>query len=36
MKKAIEDGIKFFKSDNDVNLTKSIIEPKYFKNINFI
>ena len=27
---AMKDGIKFFKSDNNVILTKEIILPKYF------
>lgn len=36
MKKAMEDGIDFFRSDNGVILTKTTILPKYFKNINFV
>ena len=36
MKRAMEDGIKFYKSDNDVILCKTTIQPKYFMKIEYL
>lgn len=36
MKRAMEDGIKFYKSDNDIILCKTTIQPSYFMKIEYL